>query len=31
MMGAIFGLDPSTEEDRRDYEAMLAERAVARA
>ena len=31
MMGAIFGLDPSTEDERRDYEAMLAERAVARA
>ena len=26
-----FGLDPSTEDDRREYEAMLAERAVARA
>ena len=31
MLGAMFGLDPSTEDDRREYEAMLAERAVAQA
>ena len=31
MLGAMFGLDPSTEDDRREYEAMRAERAVAQA
>jgi len=31
MLGAILGLDPSTEEQRREYEAMLAERAAATA
>ena len=29
MLGAILGLDPSTEEQRREYEAMLADRAAA--
>jgi alkylhydroperoxidase family enzyme len=31
MLGAILGLDPSTEEQRREYEAMLADRAAATA
>ena len=31
ILGAVLGLEPSTEAERRDDEAMLAERAVARA